>query len=207
MWTPPLPTLEPIRKQLKTVEHVIVMKDTPTPGSRRYAGVRGAAGRRTADGDVPTLAETDARHVLHLGHHRPPQGAVYTHRAIFLHSMASSMTDLLASTSATSSCTSCRCSRQRLVRAVRGVLNGATQIFGGPNPTSARHREIVHTTGDVRRRGPTVWIAIDRHPGIRAALGHLVHPLHPDPGGSAAPGTLIEKFDKKYGAPMLTRGA
>src|SRR5437879_9421155 len=29
------PALEPIRKQLKTVEHVIVMKDTPTPGSRR----------------------------------------------------------------------------------------------------------------------------------------------------------------------------
>jgi len=51
---------------------------------------------------------------------------------------------------------------------------------------------------------PTVWIAIQ---GIleKEPSGHLLDPLIPDRRvGRAA--TLIELFDKKYGAYMPTRG-
>src|SRR5207249_1012794 len=159
------PTLEPIRKKLETVEHVIVMKDTPgaqiPPGALDYEALLAAA---TPMGAWPTLEETDAAGMCYTsgttGH---PKAAVYTHRAIFLHSLASSMTDVLAIGE-----------RDVILHIVpmfhanawcvpfAGVMNGATQIFGGPNPQPRDIIEIVHNervtfVGAV----PTVWIAID----------------------------------------------
>src|SRR2546430_12932104 len=89
------PTLEPIRKKLDTVEHVIVMKDTPgaqiPPGALDYEALLAAAQPMEA---WPALEETDAAGMCYTsgttGH---PKAAVYTHRAIFLHSLASSTTD------------------------------------------------------------------------------------------------------------------
>jgi fatty-acyl-CoA synthase len=199
------PTLEPIRKHLTTVEHVIVMRDTSgaeiPPGALDYEALLGDARPMAA---WPRIDETDAAGMCYTsgttGH---PKGAVYTHRAIFLHSFASSMADVLAISE-----------RDVILHIVpmfhvnawcvpfAGVLNGATQIFGGPNPQPRDIVEIVHhervtVVGGV----PTVWIAID---------GILEREPHWDIssirclaiGGSAAPRALIEKFDKKYGAPM-----
>ena len=200
------PTLEPIRKKLETVEHVIVMKDTPgaqiPPGALDYEALLAAAQPMEA---WPALEETDAAGMCYTsgttGH---PKAAVYTHRAIFLHSLASSMTDVLAIGE-----------RDVILHIVpmfhanawcvpfAGVMNGATQIFGGPNPQPRDIIEIVHNervtfVGAV----PTVWIAIDaileQEPQWDISSIRCI-PI----GGSAAPRTLIEKFDKKYGASML----
>ena len=84
-----------------------------------------------------------------------------------------------------------------------GVMNGSTQIFGGPNPQPRDIIEIVHAekvtlVGAV----PTVWIAIqailEKEPQWDISSIRCI-PI----GGSAAPRTLIELFDKKYGAYML----
>src|SRR5213593_4980221 len=200
------PTLEPIRKKLETVEHVIVMKDTPgaqiPPGALDYEALLAAAQPMEA---WPALEETDAAGMCYTsgttGH---PKAAVYTHRAIFLHSLASSMTDVLAIGE-----------RDVILHIVpmfhanawcvpfAGVMNGATQIFGGPNPQPRDIIEIVHNervtfVGAV----PTVWIAIDaileQEPQWDISSIRCI-PI----GGSAAPRTLIEHFDKKYGAYML----
>jgi fatty-acyl-CoA synthase len=155
--------------------------------------------------DWPRLSETDAAGMCYTsgttGH---PKGAVYTHRAIFLHSFASSMTDVLGISE-----------RDVILHIVpmfhanawcvpfAGVLNGSTQIFGGPNPQPRDIIEIVHgervtLVGAV----PTVWIAIDaileQEPQWDISSIRCI-PI----GGSAAPRTLIEKFDKKYGARMF----
>jgi fatty-acyl-CoA synthase len=199
------PTLEPIRDQLKTVEHVIVMRDTPgaevPPGALDYEALVAGASPMTA---WPAIAETDAAGMCYTsgttGH---PKGAVYTHRAIFLHSFASSMADVLAISE-----------RDVILHIVpmfhanawcvpfAAVLNGSTQIFGGPNPQPRDIIEIVHhervtLVGAV----PTVWIAID---GILEAEPQWdISSIRCIPiGGSAAPRSLIEKFDKKYGARM-----
>ncbi|OLC12507.1 MAG: long-chain fatty acid--CoA ligase [Candidatus Rokubacteria bacterium 13_1_40CM_69_27] len=200
------PTLEPLRRQLPSVEHVVVMKDTPDaqipPGALDYEELLRSATPVTA---WPRLEETDAAGMCYTsGTTGNPKGAVYTHRAIFLHSMASSMTDVLGISE-----------RDVILHIVpmfhanawcvpfAGVMNGATQFFGGPNPQPRDIVEIVHNervtfVGAV----PTVWIAIDAI--LEAEPGRDVSSIRAIPiGGSAAPRTLLEKFDKKYGAPML----
>ncbi len=200
------PALEPIRHHLRSVQHVIVMKDTPDaeipPGALDYEELLRSA---TPVTDWPMLDENAAAGMCYTsGTTGSPKGAVYTHRAIFLHSMASSMTDVLGISE-----------RDVILHIVpmfhanawcvpfAGVLNGATQLFGGPNPQPRDILEIVHgervtLVGAV----PTVWIAIDaildREPQWDISSIRAI-PI----GGSAAPRSLIEKFDQKYEAPML----
>jgi fatty-acyl-CoA synthase len=200
------PLLEPIRKDLTSVKHIFVMRDTPgaqlPPGGLDYEELLGGARPVEA---WPRLAETDAAGMCYTsGTTGNPKGAVYTHRAIFLHSMASSMTDVLGISE-----------RDVILHIVpmfhanawcvpfAGVMNGATQYFGGPNPqprdiVEIVHRERVTFVGAV----PTVWIAID---AILEAEPHWdISSIRAIPiGGSAAPRTLLEKFEKKYRARMI----
>src|SRR3989475_5459605 len=200
------PIVEPIRKDLKSVRHLIVMPDTPDaripPGALDYEALVADAGPVT---DWPKLEETDAAGMCYTsgttGH---PKGVVYTHRGVYLHCFASSTVDVLGI-----------CERDVILHIVpmfhanawcvpfAGVMNGSTQIFGGPNPQPRDIIEIVHNervtlVGAV----PTVWIAIDAI--LEAEPQWDISSIRCIPiGGSAAPRTLIEKFDKKYGAPML----
>jgi fatty-acyl-CoA synthase len=133
-----------------------------------------------------------------------PKGVVYSHRGVYLHSFASSTVDVLGI-----------CERDVILHIVpmfhanawcvpfAGVLNGATQLFGGPNPQPRDIIEIVHhervtVVGAV----PTVWIAIqailEKEPRWDISSIRCI-PI----GGSAAPRSLIEQFDKEYGAYML----
>jgi fatty-acyl-CoA synthase len=198
--------LEPIRKDLTSVKHVIVMKDAPTAeipaGAMDYEALLAAAKPIET---WPTLNETDAAGMCYTsgttGH---PKGVLYTHRGIYLHCFGSSSVDVLGI-----------CERDVILHIVpmfhanawcvpfAGVMNGSTQIFGGPNPQPRDILEIVHhervtVVGAV----PTVWIAIqailEREPQWDISSIRCI-PI----GGSAAPKTLIEHFDKKYGAYML----
>jgi acyl-CoA synthetase (AMP-forming)/AMP-acid ligase II len=200
------PLVEPLRKDLTSVKHFIVMKDTPTaelpPGTLDYEGLVADARPMT---EWPRLEETDAAGMCYTsgttGH---PKGVVYSHRGVFLHCFASSTVDVLGI-----------CERDVILHIVpmfhanawcvpfAGVMNGSTQIFGGPNPQPRDIIEIVHAekvtlVGAV----PTVWIAIQ---GILEKEPHWdISSIRCIPiGGSAAPRTLIEDFDKKYGAYML----
>jgi fatty-acyl-CoA synthase len=200
------PTLEPLLPHLKSVKHVIVMKDTPQaqipPGALDYEELLHDAEPLAA---WPALAETDAAGMCYTsGTTGNPKGVVYTHRAIFLHSMASSMADMLAISE-----------RDVILHIVpmfhanawcvpfAGVLNGATQFFGGPNPQPRDIIEIVHNERvTIVGAVPTVWIAIqgilEQEPQWDISSIRCI-PI----GGSAAPRTLIETFEKKYGATML----
>jgi fatty-acyl-CoA synthase len=200
------PLLEPLRKDLKSVKHFVVMRDTQgaeiPPGTLDYEALVADAMPVT---EWPRLEETDAAGMCYTsgttGH---PKGVVYSHRGVFLHCFASSTVDVLGI-----------CERDVILHIVpmfhanawcvpfAGVMNGSTQIFGGPNPQPRDIIEIVHAekvtlVGAV----PTVWIAIqailEKEPHWDISSIRCI-PI----GGSAAPRTLIEDFDKKYGAYML----
>ena len=199
------PMLAGIRDKIPCVKHIVIMKDTaeaPVPeGLQDYDALLAKARPLP---QWPPLAETDALGMCYTsgttGH---PKGVVYTHRGIYLHCMAAAMADAMA------------ISENDVILHVvpmfhancwcvpfAGVMTGATQIFAGPNVQPKDICEIVQAekvtfVGAV----PTVWIAIKE---LVEKEGFDISTIRCIPiGGSAAPRSLIEVFDKKFGATMM----
>jgi fatty-acyl-CoA synthase len=151
----------------------------------------------------PSLSETDAAGMCYTsgttGH---PKGAVYTHRAIFLHCLAQAMVDQFGISE-----------RDVLLHIVpmfhanswcvpyTGVMVGATHVFAGPNPQPRDICEMIQAekvtfTGAV----PTVWIAIK---DLCEKEGYDISSLRTIAiGGSAAPRSMQEAFEKQFGIVM-----
>jgi fatty-acyl-CoA synthase len=199
------PMLASIRDRLPSVKHIVLMRDTADAaipdGVPEYEDLLARSRPLEA---WPALQETDALGMCYTsgttGH---PKGVVYTHRGIFLHCMAQAMADTMA------------LSENDVILHVvpmfhanawcvpyGGVMTGATQIFAGPNIQPKDICEIVQAekvtfVGAV----PTVWIAIKE---LVEKEGYDISSIRCIPiGGSAAPRSLIEVFDKKFDATMM----
>jgi len=199
------PILAGIRDTIPSVRHIVIMKDTADAavpdGLPEYEALLESS-RPLAQ--WPQLVETDALGMCYTsgttGH---PKGVVYTHRGIFLHCMAQAMADTMA------------LSENDVILHVvpmfhanawcvpyGGVMTGATQIFAGPNIQPKDICEIVQGekvtfVGAV----PTVWISIKE---LVEKDGYDISTIRCIPiGGSAAPRSLIEVFDKKFDATMM----
>jgi fatty-acyl-CoA synthase len=199
------PMLAAIRDKIPSVKQIVIMKDTVDAavpdGLPEYEALLAKA---TPLDRWPQLNETDALGMCYTsgttGH---PKGVVYTHRGIFLHCMAQAAADTMA------------LSENDVILHVvpmfhanawcvpyGGVMTGATQIFAGPNIQPKDICEIVQAekvsfVGAV----PTVWIAIKE---LVEKEGYDISSIRCIPiGGSAAPRSLIEVFDKKFNATMM----
>jgi acyl-CoA synthetase (AMP-forming)/AMP-acid ligase II len=198
------PILAGIRDKIPTVKKIIIMRDTRDavlpPQLPDYEDLLASA--RPVSG-WPTLAETDAAGMCYTsgttGH---PKGAVYTHRAMFVHCMAQAMTDQLGI-----------CEPDVLLHIVpmfhanswclpfTGVMVGSTHVFAGPNPQPRDICEMIQSekvtfTGAV----PTVWIAIK---DLCEKEGFDITSLRTIAiGGSAAPRHLQQAFEKQFGIVM-----
>ena len=198
------PLVENFRERVG-FEHVIAVGDGPTPdGAIEYEDLIASA----EPGDLPDR-EIDERTAAAMcytsGTTGQPKGALYSHRAIALHSLASAMAGVLSVTEGDSvlpvvpmfhanawgfpfTCT----------------LVGAKQVFPGPfldgeSLLEAFQQERITITAGV----PTIWMGIlaelDANPGkydtstVRAMVV----------GGSAAPQAMIEAFEKRHGLRIL----
>jgi fatty-acyl-CoA synthase len=199
------PVLAAIRPNLTTVKRIIVIRDTPDAlvpeGLEEYEALLAAAAPVEA---WPVLDERSASGMCYTsgttGH---PKGVVYTHRAVFLHSMAAAMADTMAISEydvilhvVPMFHANCWCVPYA------AIMTGATQIFAGPNIQPRDICEIVQAekvtfVGAV----PTVWIAIKE---LVETEGFDISSIRMIPiGGSAAPRSLIELYDKTFDAQMM----
>ncbi|MFQ5521593.1 MAG: long-chain fatty acid--CoA ligase [Candidatus Methylomirabilia bacterium] len=199
------PLLEPVRKALKSVRQIVIMPDTPAvgvpAGVLEYETLLEDAKPVSA---WPQLDERDAAGMCYTsGTTGYPKGVVYSHRAIYLQSIAQAMTDTFGI-----------CETDVLFHVVpmfhanawcvpyTGVIVGATQIFAGPNPQPRDIVEIVQKEKVTFVGGvPTIWIGVqallEQEPTFDISSIRCV-PI----GGSAAPKSLLETYEKKFGVRM-----
>jgi fatty-acyl-CoA synthase len=198
------PTLAALRDKIPSVRRIVVMRDAHEPPAgpdlMDYEALLAGATPVTA---WPTLAETDAAGMCYTsgttGH---PKGVVYTHRAVFLHCLAQATTDQFA------------ISEEDVILHIvpmfhanswcvpyTGVMAGSRHVFAGPNPQPRDICELIQServtfTGAV----PTVWIAIK---DLCEREGYDISSLRTIAiGGSAAPRSLQEAYEKQFGVVM-----
>ncbi len=199
------PVLDAIRQDCPSIRTIVVMRDTPDAevpaGLLEYEALLASA---TPVASWPQLAETDAAAMCYTsGTTGNPKGVVYTHRAIYIHCLAEAMADSMALSE-----------RDVILHIVpmfhanawcvpfAAVMLGATQIFGGPNPQPRDIAAIVQAE-EVTFVGavPTVWIAVKE---LVEKEGYDISSIRRIPiGGSAAPPSLIDVYEKKFGVSMM----
>jgi len=195
-----LPLYEKFKDKTK-LERVIVVPFSGAPIPKGLLNYEDFLKTATGKFQYPEIAETDGMAMCYTsGTTGKPKGVIYSHRSMVLHSMAACTVDMLAV-----SMTDCVMPVVPMFHAnawgmpYAAVLSGAKLAFPGPhldaiNLLDLAEREQVTLAGGV----PTIWMAIlqalEAHPGK-----WKLHPkMRTVVGGSAAPPSMIQQFDK-YG--------
>src|SRR6266545_2983189 len=201
-----LPALEKLAPQLKTVRHYVVMADGPLPPTAlpNAIGYEELLASAPPDYGWPQLDENSAAAMCYTsGTTGPPKGAVYSHRGLFLHSMVVCLADTLG------------LSERDVVLPVvpmfhanawglphAATLAGAKQVFPGPFLDGKSLAELIQGERvSVAAGVPTIWMGLlqvlEKEPYDLSSIRAM--PV----GGSAAPQSMIERYQKKFGAPIL----
>jgi len=186
-----LPLVEALRPELTTVAHFVVMDEKAPEGYLAYEAVLGEEAE-----PVRLPKEAACGMAYTTGTTGLPKGVVYSHRALVLHSLAASLPDATALSD-----------KDAVLPVVHmfhvnawclpyaATLVGAKQVLPGPrlDPTSLVElfdgEEVTLTAGV-----PTVWLALADH---LESTGHRLKSLKRlVVGGSAAPRSLVERFER-----------
>jgi fatty-acyl-CoA synthase len=194
-----LPVLEPIRSELKSVEHVVVIDGY---GALDYETLLAAAPDNTCE--WPGLEENTAAAMCYTsgttGH---PKGVVYSHRALFLHSYGACMADSFGLSE-----------RDTILQLVpmfhangwgvpyAGIMTGSRLVFCGRHLQPADIARLIETERCTFSAGvPTLWMTLynylESHPRDVSSLRKVVV------AGSAFPGRFIELYERKYGVRFM----
>lgn len=208
-----LPVLETQARHLQLVRHFVVIREmslssekrkpfsTSLPRAIDYETLIASESPRES---FPKLKETDACALCYTsGTTGNPKGVLYSHRALFLHTLAGAATDGLGiSESDRVLCIVPMFHANGWGIPYTSTLVGSTQIHPGPflNPRDLCEliqNEKVTVTGAV----PTIWIGVesllDRERFDISSLRKVLV------GGSAIPRRMMESFQKKFGVTLL----
>jgi fatty-acyl-CoA synthase len=187
-----LPILEPIRDQLTTVRHVVVLDDSG------YEELLAAA--PDAPYSWPRLDENRAAAMCYTsgttGH---PKGVLYSHRSLFLHSYGACMADTFALSE-----------RDTILQLVpmfhangwgtpyAGIMTGSRLVFCGRHLQPADIALLIESERATFSAGvPSLWMTLysylESYPHDISSLRMVVA------AGSALPRQFVELYEKKYG--------
>jgi fatty-acyl-CoA synthase len=198
-----LPLVERIRPQLTSVEQVIVMQDGPDL-SDDYLDFEALLAAASPEFAWPQLDENAACGICYSsGTTGNPKGVVYSHRAVYLHSMSLATVDSIGLREA-----------DRTMPVVpmfhanawglphASVAVGAEIVLPGVAPTPADLLHLIQSERVTVPAGvPTVWMAVmaeyQRNPGYDLSSVRSM-PC----GGSAPPRSMIQAY-RDIGVPFL----
>lgn len=198
-----LPVLEKIWPELRSVERVIVLCDganLPETTLPRVTAYEDFIAEGAEDYAWPVLDERSAAGLCYTsGTTGNPKGVLYSHRALVLHAYGALLPDVFG---------------LRAVDSLMAVVPMFHAVaWGIPYMAPAVGAKLVLPGGDlsgptlhrlIREEGvtisagvPTVWLGLLNH--LREAGGDLAPLKRVVIGGSAAPRSMIETFEDRYG--------
>ncbi len=201
-----LPALEKLASQLKTVRHYVVMTDgalpeTTLPNAISYEELLAAA---SPDYDWPRLDENSACAMCYTsGTTGNPKGAVYSHRGMFLHSIMMCTTDAAGISE-----------RDAVLPVVpmfhanawglpyAATMAGSKHVFPGPFLDGKSLAELIQSERVTVAAGvPTIWMGLLQ---VLETEAYDLSSIRLMPvGGSAAPQSMIERYEKQFGAYIM----
>ncbi|WP_439817223.1 3-(methylthio)propionyl-CoA ligase [Zavarzinia sp. CC-PAN008] len=202
-----VPLVEKFADKLTAVRHFVIMTDrahmpeTTIPNALCYEEIVEAA---SEDYAWPQFDENTASSLCYTsGTTGNPKGVLYSHRSTTIHSLSANSADAF-----------CLSSRDVVLPIVPmfhanawslpyGVsMVGAKMVFPGAKLDGPSVHELLEGEGVTFTAAvPTVWLMLLQH--LEATGGAITTLKRVVIGGSAAPASMIETFEKKYGATVI----
>jgi len=201
-----LPAVEKLAPHLKSVKHFVVMAPTVPPDTKLspvYA-YEDLIQNSSPDYPWPHLDENEAAGMCYTsGTTGNPKGVVYSHRALYLHSLGLSMADSFGLSE-----------RDTFMPVVpmfhvmawgtpfACTMLGVKLVMPGPHLTPRDLAELIQAEKVTLTAGvPTLWLGLlalldkERY-DLSSLRGMIV-------GGAAAPQSMIEAYEKKHGLTVM----
>lgn len=200
--------LEPIAQDLRTVKAFIIMGEGEIPSTVLSPIYSYEQLIEDFSGEI-VLPELDENEVAGMCFTSAttgnPKGVTYTHRGMFLHSMALSLTDSAAIAE-----------KDNLMPVVpmfhanawglpfAATMMGTKQVMPGPLATPADLLKLITSERVTVTAGvPTVWLGVLKELEVNGANYDLTSLRAVICGGSAAPPSMIRTFEEKYKIPFI----
>ena len=201
-----LPAVEKLAPHLKSVKHYVVMGDKVPEGTtlNPVSAYEDLLKNASPEYPWPNLGENDAAAMCYTsGTTGNPKGVIYSHRAIYLHSLGLSMTDSFGVSE-----------RDTLMPVVPMfhvlawgtpfvcTMLGAKIVFPGPHLQPRDLAELIQAEKVTLTAGvPTLWMGLlhlleNERYDLSSLRGMIV-------GGAAAPQSMIEAYQKKHGLTVM----